>query len=79
MLHDFRRWLINEKMEQRRQLSNIKARAQTINSTKIWWIEKLLHTPLDDYRKFAVWRILAPYLINIRKYSPEEAYNIIQN
>ena len=46
---------------------------------KIWWIEKLLHTPLDDYRKFAAWRILAPYLINIRKYLSEEAYGVIQN
>jgi len=41
---------------------------QMINSsTTIWWIEKLIQTPIDDYRKFAVWRILVPYLIDIRK------------
>lgn len=39
---------------------------------------KLLLTPLDDYRKFVVWRILAPYLINIRKCSADEASNIMR-
>lgn len=47
---------------------------RTIKSTKISWMERLLQTPLDD-----TWRILAPYLINIRKYSTEEASNIIRN
>ena len=56
-----------------------RARAQTTNSSKISWIEKLLQTPLDDYRKFVVWRILAPYLINIRKCSVDEAYDTIRN
>ena len=51
-----------------------RARSQTANPTTISWIEKLLQTPLDDYRKFVVWRILAPYLINIRKYSVEEVF-----
>jgi hypothetical protein len=46
---------------------------QTINSTSILWIEKFLQTLLDDYRKYVVWRILSPYLINIRKCSVEEA------
>lgn len=79
LLRYSRRWLINEKMEQRRRLSNKMARAQTINSTKIWWIEELLHTPLDDYRKFLVWRILAQYLINIRKCSVDESSNMIKD
>src|SRR4249920_2603093 len=66
LLRGFRRWLIDKKLEQLRLSKNgRKARAPTINSTKIWWIEKLLQTPVDDYRKFAVWRILAPYVINI--------------
>ena len=78
LLRDFRRWLINEKMTQR-LINGRRAQSQTVNSTKIKWIEKLLQTPVDDYRKFAVWRILAPYLINIRKYSPEEASGTIKN
>jgi Primase X len=80
LLRDFRRWLIHERREQLRLSKNSKkAHVHTTNSTKILWIEKLLQTPVDDYRKFVVWRILAPYLINIRKCSAEEASNIIRN
>ena len=42
-------------------------------------LRNLLQTPLEDYRKFVVWRILTPYLINIRKCSADEAYGIIGN
>jgi hypothetical protein len=79
LLRDFRRWLIDEKIQQSRQFNSKTARLRTVNSTKIWWTEKLLQTPIDDYRKFAVWRILAPYLINIRKCSDDDATNIIRN
>jgi hypothetical protein len=41
------------------------------------WIEKLLQTPINDYRKNAVNLILAPYLINIKKLSYDTALNII--
>jgi Primase X len=43
------------------------------------WIEKLLETPIDDYRKNAVNLILAPYLINIKKLSYDVALNIINS
>jgi Primase X len=43
------------------------------------WIEKLTETPIEDYRKNAVNLILAPYLINIRKISDEDASNIINS
>jgi hypothetical protein len=43
------------------------------------WIEKLLQTPIDDYRKNAVDLILAPYLINIKKLSYDAASNIINS
>ncbi len=77
LLRDFRRWLIDEKLERSKYAKH--ARAQDTNSTTIWWIEKLLQTPLDDYRKFTVWRILAPYLINIRKYSADEAFHLMRD
>jgi hypothetical protein len=78
LLRDFRRWLIDEKIMQR-LASSRKARTKTAHSNTIWWIEKLLQTPLSDYRKFAVWCILAPYLINIRKCSTDEAFKIIKD
>jgi hypothetical protein len=33
-------------------------------ATTIAWIEKLLQVPLPDRRKYCMWKILAPYLIN---------------
>ena len=49
LLREFRRWLIDEKIEERRQMNSRMARIQTMNSTStIWWIEKLLQTPIDE-------------------------------
>jgi 3'-phosphoadenosine 5'-phosphosulfate sulfotransferase (PAPS reductase)/FAD synthetase len=39
---------------------------------EIKWIEILLQTPIDDYRKNAIWRILAPYLINTKNLTYKE-------
>jgi hypothetical protein len=30
------------------------------------WIEKLINKPLDDSRKYCIWRIFVPYFINVR-------------
>ena len=54
--------------------SNYVSRGSTIP-----WIEKLLQTPIDDYRKNAVNLILAPYLINVKKLSYDVALNIIND
>ena len=51
----------------------------TFRGSTIPWIEKLLQTPIDDYRKNAVSLILAPYLINIKKVSYDGASNIINS
>jgi Primase X len=52
--------------------------AQSFNGNGIEWIEVLLRTPITDYRKFVIWRILAPYLLNIKGLSRWEASNIIR-
>jgi hypothetical protein len=80
LLRDFRRWLIDEKIEHHRHMNSRAARTQTNSSTTtIWWIEKLLQTPIGDYRKFAIWHILMPYLINIRHMSDNETYDIVRS
>jgi hypothetical protein len=38
-----------------------------------------LPNPIEDYRKSYMWRILCPYLINIKKVSKEEATIIIKD
>jgi Primase X len=83
LLRDFRRWLINEKIVQQKLSSKERGRGKSVgasrNNTTIPWIEKLLQTPVDDYRKFAIWRILAPYLINIKGSSIENAFTMIRD
>ena len=39
------------------------------------WIERLLQTPLPEHRKYCIWRILAPYFINVKHLSFDDSYN----
>ena len=48
-------------------------------NNKIQWIETLLQIPVSDHRKYALWRIVAPYLINIRKLPYEDAIMIMMD
>jgi hypothetical protein len=56
----------------------LKSTHQHANFNKIVWIEKLLQTPIQDHRKFTVWRILAPYLLNKSGLSFEESFSVIK-
>jgi hypothetical protein len=46
-------------------------------NNRVGWIERLLHTPLSDHRKYCIWRVLLPYLLNIRKLPEQEVTDII--
>ena len=81
LLRDFRRYLIDQRMEEvkaqrKRQQNN---QSFECSDNAIQWIERLLQTPISDYRKLAIWRILVPYLLNIRALSPDEAHGIIND
>ena len=41
------------------------------------WIEQLLQTPLPEHRKYCIWRILAPYFINVKHLSFDDSYDKI--
>jgi hypothetical protein len=43
------------------------------------WIEKLLDRPLDDFRKYCIWRVFAPYLVNVRGFSRLDTFNTIKS
>ena len=43
------------------------------------WIETLLQTPLADHRKYCIWRILTPYLVNIRRLGYDGSLEIISD
>jgi len=48
-----------------------------IKNLSIEWIERLLKRPLPDHRKYCIWRILAPYFINLRNLTYDESYQKI--
>lgn len=48
-------------------------RAKTIQ-----WIEKLMQTPISDYRKLTLWHIMAPYLLNKLGLSYDESISIMR-
>jgi hypothetical protein len=90
LLRGFRRWLIQKRIDDIEELKKQEkkhAKYQIINSqnqskviTKIKWIEEgVLKDPLHDHRKYIIWRILSPYLLNIKKLPREEAYSIIKD
>ncbi|MDQ3840882.1 MAG: DNA primase noncatalytic subunit PriX, partial [Thermoproteota archaeon] len=81
LLAGFSRYIINEKYIElkREQKSKQKLSVPEDQSNRIGWIERLLQTPLSDYRKYSIWRILSPYLLNIRKLPEEEVTDIIRD
>jgi hypothetical protein len=49
------------------------------SSNFIPWIEQLLQTPIEEYRKRALWQILCPYIVNVKKLSNEETTSILRD
>ena len=76
LLRDFRRYLINQKIKELNKKKNIKE-GFSIKSNTIFWIEKLLNSPLSDFRKNATNLILAPYLVSIKKLSYQQSFEIL--
>lgn len=89
LIHEFRIWLTQQeinlikdkKLKPTIQTSNFKysghRKALTNTSSIIDWIEKLLQVPIEDHRKDCLWRIIGPYLLNVRKLSELEASKIM--
>ena len=70
LLLEFRRYLITQKIKELNKKREIERRSGYYSNrgiNKIPWIEKLLDTPISDFRKNATNLILAPYLVNIKK------------
>ena len=82
LLSDFYIYLADSKLKEidkNRKSRKYPVRYESKNHNhKIRYIETLLQIPISDHRKYALWRIVAPYLINIRKLSQEDAVGIIR-
>jgi hypothetical protein len=53
-----------------------KLRSMKANKRSIKWIDKLLQIPVADHRKYCIWRIIAPYLCNVKHLSFDQAFNL---
>lgn len=74
-LRNFRKYLIQKQLD---KINEQKTKSNTIPEMKlIRWIEQLLQTPIPNYRRYCVWRILAPYFVNVKRLSNEESYSVI--
>jgi Primase X len=72
---DIRKKEISETNEKR--CNNFKA-TQYNSIMRYNWIEKLLQTHIEDGRKYALWKILCPYLVNIKKLQDVQSYKILK-
>jgi hypothetical protein len=92
LLRDFRRWLIQKRIddiEELRKREKKHARFQIVASqnqeyknriNEIKWIENgILENVLPDHRKYIIWRILSPYLLNVKNLTREECYSVTKD
>ena len=84
LLEDFRTYLIQKRIDdykyQQKQKQNYNYRNLNNNHLCYYeWIEHLIQTPIENWRKLVIDLVLAPYLINVRKLSYQESYKIIRN
>jgi hypothetical protein len=84
LIDEFISYLIQKKIDQQKQRQKIlieRSKNKFVGSSSNYyiWIENLIQTPIEDYRKLVIDLVLAPYLINIRKLSFEESYTTIKN
>jgi hypothetical protein len=89
ILRDFRRWLIQKriddiaelkKQEKKHSKFQIMLSQSQEHKNRIMWIEKgILENPLADHRKYIIWRILSPYLLNVKTVPKEESYSVIKD
>ena len=76
LIGDFFAYLVDRRQKELRNLYQ-KNNIQNGRNT-ILWIEKLLETPIEDGRKYTLWKILCPYLVNIKKLEYEESYKLLK-
>ncbi|MGC2684771.1 MAG: hypothetical protein WA323_23155 [Candidatus Nitrosopolaris sp.] len=62
----------------RAQQTYSKYHRQLRDKMTIGSMEKLLDKPLDDHRKYCIWRVFAPYFINVRGLPRFETFNTIK-
>ncbi len=64
-----------EKLKRRKYLAQV---GNSNNNNNIFWVDRLLQTPVEDGRKNLMFWVLAPYLITVRGLDYDRAYHILE-
>ncbi|HET7643454.1 MAG TPA: hypothetical protein VFK40_08095 [Nitrososphaeraceae archaeon] len=75
-VEEFRTYLEQKITDQENSNTNQHQKYSNIKNQSIEWIDKLLKTPITDFRKSCLSLILAPYVVNI-KLSYQESFDIL--
>ena len=82
LLGSFHAYLVDQtikELQRQKELEKYRKKHGDDDVNDIKWIEILLETPIPDYRKNTISLILAPYLINVKKLTYDDAFNIIKD
>ncbi|MDF0680309.1 MAG: hypothetical protein P0116_05030, partial [Candidatus Nitrosocosmicus sp.] len=84
LFRDYRLWLADNDLLRKKKKKNSRLQNKSCNiidkndsAKKYFWIERLLQTPLPCFRRYCLYHILVPYLVNIRKLNSEKCYDIL--
>ena len=77
LIREFRLYLADLDIKNKRK-RNSYTKKQFNLSVQYNWIEELLETPIEDGRKYAIWKILCPYLVNIKKLVYEQTFELLE-
>lgn len=84
LLRDYRLWLAdNDLLREKKKNSRLQNKSYNIIDKKelekkYFWIERLLQTPIPCFRRYCLYHILVPYLVNIRKLNSEKCYDVLK-
>lgn len=82
LLRSFRLWLADNDIRDRQekyQKNNESSFKENITTKFYFWIEKLLQTPIPRFRRYCLYKIIVPYLVNIKKLDSDKCIDILNN
>jgi hypothetical protein len=79
LLGSFCAYLKGQKLKEQRVLQQNASRTASSVAENIPWIDRLLQTAISNGRKYCIWRILVPYLVNRKHLSTEQSASVIMN
>jgi hypothetical protein len=79
LLGSFCAYLKSQKLKEQRLHEQYAAKMASSIVENIPWIDGLLQTAIPNGRKYCIWRILVPYLVNRKYLSIEQSSRIVKN